>query len=349
MTTKNETPALITALVITVGLVGGGLWWLNRSGTLDLSKLAQQPQDSTQTSAPSLPKAVDDFASVSDVPQGLFNYGGSTTWAPIRSTVDSEIETVWPDFELRYVNPTAKPPSSGVGIAMLLNGQLSFAQSSRSLRTEEYEQAQQQGFSLQEIPVAIEGIAIAVHPDLQIPDLTLDQLKDIYTGQSTNWQQVGGPDLPITPYSRSTEGGTVDYFIDAILGGENLGSVVQFVDDTTLALREVSNNPGAIYYASAPEVVGQCTVRPLPVRRVDDELVAPYVEPFVPLENCPDQRNQPNTEAFRSGQYPITRRLFVVVKQNGQSDQQAGETYAQLLLSNQGQALLSQAGFVQVR
>ncbi|MFE4104804.1 PstS family phosphate ABC transporter substrate-binding protein [Almyronema epifaneia] len=353
MAAKNETPALIAALLVTVGLVGGGLWWLSRSGTLGLGGLLNQPTDTPSSSpsatSPSLPSPTDSFANVSGVPQGLFSYGGSTTWAPVRTAVDPLVQTVWPSFELRYVNPVGRPPSSGVGIEMLLNNQLSFAQSSRPLKSEEYQQAQQRGFSLQEIPVAIEGLAIAVHPDLPLPGLTLDQLRSIYTGQVVNWQQVGGPNLPIVPYSRTAEGGTVEFFIETLLGGADLGAPVQFVDNTTAALRAVSSTPGSIYYASAPEVIGQCTVRPLPIGTTANELVAPYTEPYIPLENCPAQRNQPNVAAFRDGTYPITRRLFVVIKQDGQSDQQAGEAYAQLLLSNQGQTLLNQAGFVQIR
>ncbi len=79
------------------------------------------------------------------------------------------------------------------------------------------------------------------------------------------------------------------------------------------------------------------------------ELVAPYQEPFIELSQCPQQRNQLNTPAFQSGKYPITRRLFVIVKQDGGVDQQAGEAYAKLLLTFQGQELIAKAGFVGIR
>jgi phosphate transport system substrate-binding protein len=79
------------------------------------------------------------------------------------------------------------------------------------------------------------------------------------------------------------------------------------------------------------------------------QFVPPYQEPFVPLEQCPGKRNQLNTTAFQSGQYPITRNLFVVVKQNGQIDEQAGKSYASLLLTDRGQELIYQAGFVKIR
>ncbi len=344
MSQKNETTVLVLALLITAGLLGGGFWWFtNRSGVNLGGKRINPTNQSAQST-------VETFAQVQDVPSGLFSYGGSTTWAPIRKEVDRGIQTVWPKFVLRYTDPTSGAPGSGAGIKMLLNNQLAFAQSSRSIKDEEYQQAQQRGFTLKEIPVAIDGIAIAVNPNLNIPGLTIAQLKDIYTGKITNWQEVGGSNLSIKPYSRRIEeGGTIEFFAENVLQGQNFGANVQFIGTTTEALREVATNPGSIYYASAPEVVGQCTVKPLPLGRTPDQLVPPYQEPFVPLEQCPTQRNGLNSSAFQSGKYPITRNLFVIVKLNGQPDQQAGEAYANLLLTQQGQQLLEEAGFVRIR
>ena len=93
----------------------------------------------------------------------------------------------------------------------------------------------------------------------------------------------------------------------------------------------------------------QCTIKPLPLGRKPGELVPPYQEPFVPLSKCPGLRNKLNIEAFQAGQYPLTRNLFVVVKQNSQIDEQAGVAYANFLLTGQGQELITQAGFVRIR
>lgn len=357
MAQKNELPALVAALGVTVALVAGGAWWLTRDGGLNIGGLLDNDAsvDTPGTTTPSEGTATPEntgatFAQIeTTVPAGQFNYGGSTTWAPVRGTVDGVIQAVWPNFQLTYADPTDGPPGSGAGIEMLINNQLAFSQSSRGLNPDERESAQQRGFELQAVPVALEGIAIAVNLDLPVEGLTLAQLRDIYTGQLTNWNQVGGPDLPIQPYSRAINGGTVEFFVDVVLGGQNLASSVQFIDETTSALRQVSQNPGAIYFASAPEVVGQCTIKPLALGRDANQLIPPYAEPYVPPENCPNQRNQTNTEAFRSGQYPLTRQMFVIIKQDGQANQQAGEAYSRLLLTDQGQSLLEQAGFVRIR
>ncbi len=345
MSQKNETTVLALTILITIGLVGAGIWWFTRGMNGDAERMGQGSSDSTQQGTPP-----ETFAQVQNVPEGLFNYGGSTTWAPLRLEVDPAIQTVWPKFRLRYTDPTSGAPGSGTGIKMLLDDQLAFSQSSRPLKDEEYQRAEQRGFTLEEIPVAIDGIAVAVHPDLTLPGLTVAQLKDIYTGKLINWNQLGGPDLSITPYSRRIEeGGTIEFFAENVLAGEEFGANVEFIPTTTQALRAVAENPGGIYYASAPEVVPQCTVKSLPIGREAEELIPPYQEPFVPLSQCPTQRNQLNADAFQSGDYPITRRLFVIVKQNEQLDEQAGEAYARLLLTAQGQELISEAGFVSIR
>lgn len=96
-------------------------------------------------------------------------------------------------------------------------------------------------------------------------------------------------------------------------------------------------------------MVGQCLVKPLPLGRNSNQLISPYKPPYVTPDKCPQQRYQVNVDAFRRGEYPLSRRLVVIVKQNGEFDQQAGEAYANLLLTSQGQELIEKAGFVRIR
>lgn len=350
MSQKNETPVLLLSLIITLGLLGGGFWWFTRNSRLNVDQILKGGNNSKPSANQSPAKTKDTFAQLSNIPSGLFNYGGSTSWAPIRLAVDSAIQVARPEFRLRYVQPIGAAASSGTGIKMLLDGRLSFAQSSRSLLDQEYQQAQKRGFSLEQIPVAIDGLAVAVNPNLNIPGLTLDQLKSIYTGKITNWQQVGGANIPIKPFSRPVNaGGTVELFVEEILKGEKFSSQVVFIPTTTQALSKVASNIGGIYFASAPEVVPQCTIKPLPLGSQEGKFIPPYQEPFVPLSECPGKRNQLNIAAFQNAEYPITRNLFVVVKENGQVDEQAGKAYANLLLTEQGQELINQSGFVRIR
>ncbi len=350
MSQKNATTVLVLPLLLILGLVGGVLWWFtkhsNRRDTLVNNQ--SQPSELDNTN----------FAKVQNVPSGQFNYGGSTSWATIRRDVDPVMKSVWPQFRLQYTQSTTGAPGSVSGIDMLLKNQLAFSQSSHSLNTKELEQAQAMGVNLKQIPVAIDSIAIAVNHNLNIPGLTIAQLKDIYTGKLTNWNSVGGPNLKITPYSRRPEeSGTnevftenvIELFSEDILGKQKLGTNVQFIPTTTEALREVAKTLGSIYYASAPEVVSQCEVKSLPLGRKASELVPPYLGSSVSPSQCPQERNKLNIAVFQSGEYPITRRLFVIVKQNGQTEQQAGTAYANLLLTNQGQKLLTKSGFISIR
>ncbi|MGB3532866.1 MAG: substrate-binding domain-containing protein [Microcoleaceae cyanobacterium] len=338
MTQKNEAKTLILTFLITLGLLGLG-YWLFRMITSGSSPQNIILSDNNER-----------FADIKNVPAGTFNYGGSTTLAPIRKEIDSVIQAVEPNFSLRYLQHPTLPPGSGTGITMLLDNQLAFAQTSRSIQDQEYQQAAQKGLTLKEIAVAIDGIALVVNPQLDIPGLTINQIQDIYTGNIRNWSQFGGDNITIQPSYRSIEaGGIIQFFVKNILGGATFGDNVELIKNTTEALRKFADNPGGIYYASVPEIVGQCTVKPIAIGSEATNLIPSSQTPFVPLDNCPAQSNQLNNSAFQTGEYPMTRRLFVAIKEDNQVARQAGVTYANFMLTEQGQDLLQETGFVRVR
>jgi ABC-type phosphate transport system substrate-binding protein len=261
----------------------------------------EQPKESTSNSQPPEQPKESTFNSVT-APAGTWLYGGSTSWAPIRDLVDQPIKQALPKFELTYSQHPTLPPGSGTGIKMLLDGQLSFSQSSRPILTSEYKIAQSSGVKLKQVPVAIDGIAIAVHASLNIQGLRLEQLLGIYTGQITNWKQVGGPNLKITPYSRPSDSGTTEFFKENILGTKNFASNMVRVRTTTEALNQIYQRPnnGGIYMASASEVIKQCTVKTLPIsRHAGSAFIPPYQSSPVPGKGCPWQNNQLNSHALK--------------------------------------------------
>lgn len=333
-------------------------WWISHFYKTDIISFSNDSSNRIEKkslklkfeSQPKLKSSLSQgLARVENVPRGLFRYGGSTTWALIRNKTEQEIRAAFPQYELRYTDPVKGSPGTGVGIKMLLNNELDFSQTSRSIKEKEYEQAQQKGFTLTEIPVAIDGIAVVVHPDIDIPGLTIDQLKKIYSGKIVNWKDLGGPNLKITPLSKQNEGGTVEFFVQNILQKEKFGNNVQKVKTTTEALRKIAENRGGIYYASAPKIVKQCSVKPLPIARVGRKFVPPYKKPLVLPSQCPRKRNELNIAAFKSDEYPMTRRLFVVVKKNGQLEEKAGMAYVNFMLTEEVQKSISDAGFVRIR
>ena len=306
-----------------------------------------------QSSSPStlqLQKYAKKLKEVDFVPGGLFNHGGSTAWASIRGQVNPAIQSIWSEFRLRYIEHPTLVPSSETGIRMLLSDQLSFSESSRPLKPTEYELAKQANFRLRQIPVAINGIVFVVHPQLDIAGLTLTQLRDIYLGKIINWQELGGPDCQIIPYSKSPQTSGIAHFIATnLLNQENFGHRVRFVSSTTQTLRQVAATCGAIFYASGPEVIGQCTVKPLPLGYGSQKKITPYIEPLVLPYQCPERRNRLNYEAFLSADYPLTHYLYVIVKENGLLDEQAGKAYVSLLLTEEGQQLIAKVGFIPIR
>lgn len=313
--------------VLVLAAIAGGGWFIRQRGLFELD-----------TSSPSA-ISVSRFQDVSVLPK-QYNYGGSTTWASIRGIIDPELQQAIPGLQLIYQDPINQSPGSSSGIQMLIRGELDFAQTSRPLTAEEKRQAKQQGITLEEFPVAIEGVAVVTHPGVAVDNISQANLRDIYTGQLNNWQQLGGPDLPIVPISRNDTGGTVSFFSQQVLNGSALASNVQRSVNTTEALRLTANTPGAIYFASAPEVVGQCTVKPLSINQQP-----PYRPPYIDLQNCPNQRNQPNLDGFASRTYPLTRQIYIV----GRTDTAIGRAYAELILSDEGQAALGRAGFARLK
>jgi phosphate transport system substrate-binding protein len=313
------------------------------ASSADTKTITKDSGDTSTTVKPAHPiSQYQTFAEVPDVPDMTVRYGGSTSFAPLRRSDNiSKISDAHPNFKLIYTEPpSGEKPGSGNGIKMLIEGQLSMAQSSRGLKDEEIDRAKNRGIILEQVPVAIDGIALYVNPQISIKGLSLSQVKDIFTGKITNWKQLGGKDLAIKPFSRApNDGGTPEYFAEKIMNQASFANSVQpFARDTTQSLRKVASTPGGIGYASASEVCNQKIIRPLPISKEANQA-------FV----APCQGMKVNSSDFASGIYPITRRLFLIINRDGKNDEQAGIAYANLLLSDEGQKLIEQSGLVPLR
>ena len=296
---------------------------------------------------PGLPEGVqlpelqlrDTMRAVPGVPSGLFNYGGAPAFAALNSDrMKDAISLAYPNFRLRYTEPLTDSPGSGTGIDMLINGELSFAQSARPLEDGDYTKALARGFSLEQVPVAIDGVVFYVNPSQDISGLSVDQLQGIYRGEATNWQEVGGPDLPIKPIGLDPQTTSA---LKLLLGGDgtDIGANVEIVRDFTTAIRTVAKTPGGISYASAPLVMNQQSIRPVALAKAN---TTDYVQPFT-------ANKQVNSPAFQDSSYPMTRRFFIVTRRDGSLDEQAGHAYINLLLSQEGQQITEQVGYAPIR
>ncbi|WP_414581685.1 substrate-binding domain-containing protein [Scytonema sp. PCC 10023] len=276
---------------------------------------------------------------VPKVPEGTFNFGGSLIFASlVAQGTHKAINQAHPNFILRYTDPVDNQPGTGKGIEMLLNGQLSFALSGRPLEDIEYKKANERGFKLDQVAVAIDGLGCYTHPDISIPGLSVAQLQAIYTGKITNWKEVGGPNLPIVTFSINTK---TTALLKTLLGSK-IGSVspkVRSSRDYTVLVRDVASTPGAIGIGAAMLVATQQTVRPVALASGDSKQYIPVV--------TDDQ--QLNIKAFQNGTYPITRYLYIIIRRDGRADEQAGVAYGNLLLSKEGQQFVQKAGLVPIR
>ncbi len=274
----------------------------------------------------------DTMSQVPDVPDGLFSYGGALYFASlVAHGMNDAMLWVHPNFDLRYTKPTNNDRSYSNGIKMLLDGELSFAFNGRPLVNREYSQARLRDMKLQQVPIAIDGIVIFGNNQIPTKGLSLDQVRDIFTGKITNWKQLGDQDLPITPVLLSPE----DIELLGLDNTANIPSTTKYVSNYTLALRKVIATPGTISFASSSLVQNQQLLK---VFGLAEENSRNYISPMV--------AGKPNLKVFKSGNYPLTRRLFLVIRQDGTPDQLAGKAYAQMLLSREGQAIVRKAGLV---
>jgi phosphate transport system substrate-binding protein len=337
MASKNEMQKLGLSLLITLGLLGLGAWFF-------ISKIAWQSPQSSIAISNSVANPVKRFSQVQNVPDGTFNYGGSTTWATIRGSIDFDIQKARPEFRLSYVQQDGVAPSTQSGIELLAQGKVAFSLASRLPSNEVLQRLEKQGVKIRLVPVADSFDAIVVNPSLPISELTLDQIGAIQSGRIENWREVGGSDLLIQKFDR-------DVNPDMIEGRPDATSRNQVFSTPLEVLRKIADMPGGFAILAAPLAVPQCTVKVMAIVNASGQAITPYKKPLRSPSQCLTQRNQINLAAFESGEYPsdLKNTLYVVIKQNGQIEQQSGEAYANFLLSNEGQALLKKAGYLAVR
>ena len=109
---------------------------------------------------------------------------------------------------------------SGTGIAAMINGTIDIAMSSRAIKDQEIEDAKANGVEVVEFVTGRDGIAVVVSNENPVSELTMEDIKDIFTGAKTNWSEFGGNDAPITLYSRESNSGTYQFFKEFVLEDE---------------------------------------------------------------------------------------------------------------------------------
>lgn len=232
---------------------------------------------------------------------------GSTSVQPFMEKISEHFSALYPNICV-----TVQGGGSSAGIQATFTKTCDIGMSSRNLKPEEK--------NLKSFLIALDGIAIVVNRHNPITNLTLDQVRKIFTGEITNWQALGGPDKKIYPVTREEGSGTRGAFEDMVMNKHAISDAC-LVQDSNGAVREiVVNSPDAIGYISAG--------------LVDDRIRAVALDSILPTY-----------ESIAAGRYQIVRPFLLLTR-----DEPSGpiRDFINYVLSIDGQATLKKVGLIPV-
>jgi phosphate transport system substrate-binding protein len=252
------------------------------------------------------------------------NISGSTTILPIATLVAEA-------FMDEYGGSvTISGGGSGTGISEAINGLNDIGNASRAVKDKEIEEAADLGVELVEVVIAIDAICVMTSGNITgVDDLTIEQLSDIFRGEITSWNKVGGPDAQIVLASRDSSSGTYEYFLERVVQIDKEFEDYTFAS-TSLALQ--SNADVVSTVADNDDTIGYIGLGYL----------QEAVDGGARLINVDGV--EPSLDTARSGEYPISRQLYNYYRKDNLSDM--GQAYLDFLLSDEGQVLAKSVGFV---
>ena len=239
---------------------------------------------------------------------GTVSTDGSTSMEKVIGALSESYMAANKDVTVNY-NPTG----SGAGITAVQEGTCDIGLSSRALKDEE------KAAGLQETVLAYDGIAIIVHPDNPVSDLSIEQIAHLYTGEITNWKDVGGNDAQVVLIGREAASGTRDGF-ESITGTKDKCQYRQELTSTGDVITAVSQNPDAIGYAS--------------LASIKDSVKALDVDGVTPSE-----------ASVKDGSYKV-QRPFVLVTVEGKALSQAAQSFFDYVTSADAADIIAKAGAV---
>ena len=212
---------------------------------------------------------------------------------------------------------------SGTGIAALINGTTNICASSRPMKPDEVKQlTEKTGYRGMEIRVARDGLSVYLHKSNSVKQLTLDQLKQIFTGKVKNWKEVGGQDKKIVLYSRENNSGTYEFFKEHVLSKQDFAPSAQHMAGTAALINAVAKDPNAIGYG------GAAYARNVKAIAVAKDASSAYVKP--------------EEKTILSGEYPISRFLYFYL---GSKPEGSIKKFVDWVISSSGQKVVKDVGY----
>ncbi|MEM0531152.1 phosphate ABC transporter substrate-binding protein [Zongyangia sp. HA2173] len=291
---KKLLAALLAAAMITTAFAG--------CASSDDSSSAADNNSSSQSESQSGSESQSDAAL-----SGILKLSGSTSMEKVAKAWGEAFTAENPD-----VTVDVQLGGSGAAVTNVNDGVSDIGNLSRALKDEEKE-------GLTENTVALDGIAVAVNPANGVEDLTIDQIKDIFLGNITNWSELGGSDAEIVVVGREAGSGTRDGF-EEIVGVKDEAQYDSELNETGQVKNLVATNENAIGYISLDYV--DDTVKALKVGGVS-----------------------PSEETIKDGSYTLQRPFIMVTKGEGTELAQA---FLEYVLSEAGQEVAKTAGCIPV-
>lgn len=214
------------------------------------------------------------------------------------------------------------------GIAALISRTTDLASASRDLTDEEVVSLHKHKVRLKKVSVARDSVAILVHPQNPVNDLTMDELKKIFCGEITNWSKVGGKDQPIAVFVREAGSGTSKFFIGHVLKPEKITKSATPVSSIETMMDSIGNDKNAIGYAG----MGALIEAPGKVKSLKLQLINGGTAVGATVESA-------------IGGYPLSRPLFVFMDYDPKPNAQK---FVDFCLSPEGQKLVESAGYASI-
>lgn len=305
-TRGNKLAAILGAAVLAIGTLAGCGDVADTSTTPSGTSESSTESSAAESTTESTP-AEDATADLS----GTITMSGSTSMEKLANALSESFMNKYPN-----VTVTAEFTGSGAGIEAVLAGNCDIGNASRNLKDEEKTNGAVENI------VAIDGIAVVVDPANTVTGLTKDQLISIYTGEVTNWSELGGADAPIVVIGREAGSGTRGAF-EEILGVEDACKYANELDSTGAVMAKVATTPGAVGYVSLDVV--------------DDSVIA------VALDGV-----EATADNIKAGTYFLSRPF--VMTTNGEISEQSElvQAWFEYVYGEEGQAVAAQVGLITV-
>ncbi|MCD7739254.1 MAG: phosphate ABC transporter substrate-binding protein [Lachnospiraceae bacterium] len=303
--------ATVMAMTMSMAACGSSSSSTSTSSSSSSTSSSSEASSSSESSSSSEAAAETESTQEAALVSGKVSMSGSTSMEKYVSALIETYAEINPNITV-----TAEYVGSGAGIEQVIAGSVDIGNSSRNLKDAEMESGAVENI------VAIDGIAVVVDPANTVDDLTQEELVSIYTGEITNWSELGGSDTPIVVIGREAGSGTRGAF-EELLGIEDVCAYASELDSTGAVIATVAATEGAIGYASLDSI--------------NDTVVAVKLDGVEATE-----------ENIVAGDYFLCRPFVMATNGEISEQSEAVQAWFEFVYSDEGKAVAQEVGLITV-